>query len=80
MFLVTAHINFESYPETTLLIYTCATVQLRNASRARQELLVMKLFAITVVQNRKMIEEETDVYYPVCCACSGRETVKKYGK
>jgi len=35
MFLVTARINFESYPEK---LCACATVQLRNASRARQEL------------------------------------------
>ena len=38
MFLVTARINFESYPEKVLLIRVCATVQLHNASRARQEL------------------------------------------
>ena len=38
MFLVTAHINFESYPEKLLLFCACATVQLRNASKARQEL------------------------------------------
>ena len=38
MFLVTARINFESYPEKLLLFCACATVQLRNASRARQEL------------------------------------------
>ena len=37
MFLVTARINFESYPEK-LLFCACATVQLRNARRARQEL------------------------------------------
>ena len=37
MFLVTARINFESYPEK-LLFFACVTVQLRNASRARQEL------------------------------------------
>ena len=30
--------------------------------------------------EHEMIEEETDVYYPVCCACSGCEKVKKYGK
>ena len=36
MFLVTAHINFES--EKLLLFCACATVQLHNASRARQEL------------------------------------------
>lgn len=30
--------------------------------------------------EQEMIEEETDVYYPVCCACSGCEKVKKYGK
>ena len=38
MFLVTARINFESYLEKLLLFCACATVQLRNASRARQEL------------------------------------------
>jgi len=38
MFLVTARINFESYPEKLLLFRTCANVQLRNARRARQEL------------------------------------------
>ena len=38
MFLVTARINFESYPEKVLLFCVCATVQLHNASRARQEL------------------------------------------
>jgi len=38
MFLVTARINFESYPEKLLLFCACATVQLRNAIRARQEL------------------------------------------
>ena len=38
MFLVTARINFESYPEKLLLFCACASVQLRNASRARQEL------------------------------------------
>ena len=38
MFLVTARINFESYPEKSLLFCACATVQLCNASRARQEL------------------------------------------
>ena len=37
MFLVTARINFESYPEKLLLFCACATVQLRNASRACQE-------------------------------------------
>jgi len=37
MFLVSARINFENYPEK-LLFCACATVQLRNASRARQEL------------------------------------------
>ena len=35
MFLVTARITFESYPEKLLYIIT---VQLHNASRARQEL------------------------------------------
>ena len=38
MFLVTARINFENFPENLLLFCACATVQLRNASRARQEL------------------------------------------
>ena len=45
MFLVTAHINFESYPEKLLLFCACATVQLRNASRARQELKMVILNA-----------------------------------
>ena len=36
MFLVTARINFESYPEKLLLFCACATVQLRNASSAHQ--------------------------------------------
>ena len=30
--------------------------------------------------EQEIIEEETDVYYPACCACSGREKVKKCGK
>jgi len=34
MLLVTARINFESYPEKLWLFCACATVQLRNASRA----------------------------------------------
>ena len=40
MFLVTARINFESYPEKLLLFCACATVQLCNARRAR---LVLKM-------------------------------------
>jgi len=38
MFLVTARIDFECYPKKLLLFCACATVQLRNGSRARQEL------------------------------------------
>jgi len=45
MFLVTAHINFERYPEKLLLFCACAPVPLRNASRAHQEVKMVILNA-----------------------------------
>ena len=44
MFLVTARISFESYPEKLLLFCACATVQLRNASRARKMVILNAAF------------------------------------
>ena len=53
MFLVTARI--ESYPEKLLLFCACATVQLRNARRARQELkMAFTLNYPTSVGNKQL--------------------------
>jgi len=54
MFLVTARINFESYPEKVLLFCACATVQLRNASRARQELKMAMLNAAFYLNHSRV--------------------------
>ena len=54
MFLVTARINFESYPEKLLLFCACATVQLRNASRARQELKMVILNAAFYLNHSRV--------------------------
>ena len=54
MFLVTARINFESYSEKLLLFCACATVQLRNAKRARQELKMAILNAALYLNHSRV--------------------------
>ena len=54
MFLVTARINFESYPEKLLLFCACATVQLRNTSRAHQELKMAILNAVFYLNHSRV--------------------------
>ena len=56
MFLVSTRINFESYPEELLLFCACATVQLRNASRARQELKMAILNAAFYLNNSRVFD------------------------
>ena len=76
MFLVTACINFERYiPKNYYSVHV--QLQLRNASRAHVKNEAICYYCGT---EQEMIEEETDMYYPVCCARSGCEKVKKYGK
>ena len=56
MFLVTARINFESYPEKLLLFCACATVQLRNVSRAHQEVKMAILNAAFYLNHSRVFD------------------------
>jgi len=73
MFLATARINFKSYPEKLLLFGACASVQLRNASRARQELKmksVVPTYAYsTIFHNAVLPSVVDDVVIIIITAC-----------